>query len=121
MCSTAVAWALFALACHPKVQDKLRDELLDFPNDEPSMEDLNALPYLDSCLREVLRLYAPVPAAARVVEEDAIIPLDTPIVDKNGVTLSEIQYVGISSILHNMTHKILPVLRKEISSLSPFE
>ena len=57
------------------------------------MDELNALPVLDRVLREVLRLYAPVSAINRSVEEDTIVPFETPVVDKKGVKRSEIQYV----------------------------
>jgi len=55
------------------------------------MDDLNKLPWLDHVLREVLRLYAPVAAVQRTATEDDIIPLEKPVVDKNGVTRTELQ------------------------------
>ncbi|VDC07230.1 unnamed protein product [Peniophora sp. CBMAI 1063] len=88
--STAVSWTLFALACHSDVQAQLRAELVQFPHDTPSMDDLNSLVTLDNVLREVLRLYAPVTTFQRDVKQDTTIPLGTPIVDKYGVTRSEI-------------------------------
>lgn len=88
--STSVAWTLFALACHSDVQAQLRTELVQFPHDTPSMDELNSLTTLDHVLREVLRLYAPVPTFQRDVMEDHTIPLGTPIVDKHGVTRTEI-------------------------------
>jgi cytochrome P450 len=57
------------------------------------MDELNSLPMLDKVLREALRLYAPVSATMRQAAEDTIIPLGKPIVDKNGVSRSELQCV----------------------------
>ncbi|KAG8860119.1 hypothetical protein FRB96_004142 [Tulasnella sp. 330] len=51
-----VSWGLHALAEAPVVRSKLRGELLAFPNDSPSMEELNRLPYLNNVVREILRV-----------------------------------------------------------------
>ncbi|KAI9460714.1 cytochrome P450 [Russula earlei] len=89
--STAVAWTLLAVSCNPTIQAKLRDELRTCPTDSPTMEQLNALPYLESVVREALRLYAPVSSIDRVSMHDAEIPLQTPFVDKHGVLQSAIR------------------------------
>jgi cytochrome P450 len=59
-----VTWALFALTQNPMAQARLREELLSIPTDRPTMDELNALPYLDCVVRETLRMYAPVPATS---------------------------------------------------------
>jgi len=84
--STATTWALFALTQNPDVQTKLRDELLKVSTDNPSMDELSALSYLDAVVRETLRVHSPVPSTIRVAMEDDVIPLNTPFVDKNGQT-----------------------------------
>ena len=89
--STAATWALYALTQNPSAQKKLREELLSVPTDTPSMNQLSNLNYLDAVLREVLRLYTPIPNSIRVATKDDIIPLDTPFVDKNGVTRNSIK------------------------------
>jgi hypothetical protein len=53
--STATAWALHALSQHTAVQIKLRNELLSLSTDNPTMEELNSLPYLETVVREVMR------------------------------------------------------------------
>lgn len=60
--STAATWALFALAENVEIQSRLRTELLTVDSDNPSMDELNALPYLDCVVRETLRADPPVPA-----------------------------------------------------------
>ncbi|EKM59790.1 uncharacterized protein PHACADRAFT_206015 [Phanerochaete carnosa HHB-10118-sp] len=89
--STATTWALFALAQRPHVQSKLREELLGSPTDSPTMDELNALPYLDAVVRETLRFHSPVPKLRREVFRDDVIPVDTPYTDRHGRVRSYIE------------------------------
>ncbi|KAG8969024.1 hypothetical protein FRB90_010771, partial [Tulasnella sp. 427] len=89
--STAITWALYALASNPKVQERLRAELLAFPHDNPSMEELNGLQYLDWVVREALRVYSPVEITSRQPLKDEVVPLSEPITDLNGRVLHELQ------------------------------
>lgn len=66
------------------MQQKLRDELLGVATDNPTMDELNALPYLDAVVRETMRVHAPVPSSIRVAMRDDVIPLNTPYVDVHG-------------------------------------
>ncbi|KAJ7284064.1 cytochrome P450 [Mycena rebaudengoi] len=86
--STAMTWALFALTQNTAAQTRLRDELLSVSTESPTMDDLNALPYLDCVVRETLRLHAPVPRTNRVAMQDDVVSLNTPFMDVNG-TLHE--------------------------------
>jgi cytochrome P450 len=88
--STGTTWALFALTQRPDVQAKLREELLAFPSDTPTMDELQALPYLDAVVRETMRVHAPVPNTIRIAKRDDVIPLDEPFVDRNGESRTEI-------------------------------
>ncbi|KAJ7846797.1 cytochrome P450 [Mycena leptocephala] len=82
--STAVTWALFALTQNPTAQARLREELLSVSTDRPTMDELNALSYLDCVVRETLRVYAPVPATTRLAFHDDVVPLGTPLTDTRG-------------------------------------
>ncbi|KAF8202624.1 cytochrome P450 [Mycena galopus ATCC 62051] len=82
--STATTWALYALALHPEVQSTLRAELQTMGTDSPSLEALNALPYLDKVVREVMRVHSPVVFTNRMAVRDDVIPLETPYTDKYG-------------------------------------
>ncbi len=82
--SVQSSWALFALAQRVDVQEKLRVELLRVPTDNPTMDELNALPYLDKVVREAMRLYPPVPLIARVATADDTVPLEIPVKDEEG-------------------------------------
>ncbi|GLB35567.1 putative cytochrome p450 [Lyophyllum shimeji] len=83
--STGTTWALFALAQEKAIQDRLREELLAVDTDTPTMDELNALPYLDMVVRETMRLHAPVPTSMREAVRDDIIPLSKPFTDRKGV------------------------------------
>ncbi|KAG6856730.1 hypothetical protein H0H87_001330 [Tephrocybe sp. NHM501043] len=83
--STATTWALFALSQDLAVQTKLREELLTVETDSPTMDELNALPYLDMVVRETLRVHAPVPSTIREATQDDILPLNQPFTDRKGV------------------------------------
>ncbi|QRV84540.1 cytochrome P450 family protein [Ceratobasidium sp. AG-Ba] len=84
--STSTTWGLYALAKHREVQQKLRKELLESGfGDEPSMTDLDRLPYLDSVVREILRLHAPVPGTLREAAHDIEIPVSQSFKDRHGV------------------------------------
>jgi cytochrome P450 len=74
--STSLSWTLHALTLHPHVQDKLREELMTVGSDEPSLEVLEALPYLDAVVREALRWCSIVPSSIRTCMKDDIVPIE---------------------------------------------
>ncbi|KAJ7268576.1 cytochrome P450 [Mycena rebaudengoi] len=82
--SSATAWALHALSQNQEVQGQLRDELLSISTDNPTMDELNALPYLESVVRETMRVYCPVTIAARKAMADDVLPLSKPYIDRKG-------------------------------------
>ncbi|KAF8816769.1 cytochrome P450 [Phlegmacium glaucopus] len=89
--STAMTWALYALTQNKQVQTKLRQEVSDISTDNPTMDELNALPYLDAVVRESLRLYPPVSGAPRAANKDDCIPLSQPFTDRKGIVRNEIR------------------------------
>ena len=86
-----MSWALFALSQNKHAQTKLREEISNIPNDNPTMDDLNGLTYMDAVVRETLRLYPPVPSALREAVKDDCIPLSKPFTDKKGIVRNEIR------------------------------
>lgn len=89
--STAVTWALYAMTQAPDVQMRLREELLSVETDTPSMDVLMALPYLDTLVRETLRVYPPVPATERIAMKDDVLPFQKPFTDKHGAVHDSIR------------------------------
>ncbi|KAF7369611.1 Cytochrome P450 [Mycena venus] len=88
--SSAISWALYELAINPLVQIKLREELFTLQSDTPTLEELNSLPYLDSFIRENLRVHAPVSHVTRIAVADDVIPLGTPCLDTHGQKLTSL-------------------------------
>ncbi|KZT65611.1 cytochrome P450 [Daedalea quercina L-15889] len=82
--SNATGWALYALAIAPEIQGKLREEVWGLSTDNPTMDELQELEYLDFVVRETLRLHAPVPSTIREAVKDDLIPLNVPFTDVNG-------------------------------------
>lgn len=91
--SSSVTWCLWELSkpCNALILEELQTEVLAVPTDQPSMEDLSALPYLDAVVRENLRINAPADTATRVAVQDCYIPLSEPFVDRRGVTHHELR------------------------------
>ncbi|KAJ3995867.1 cytochrome P450 [Lentinula boryana] len=89
---SAMSRILYLLAHHPKVQDKLRAEIVaartERGGSQLSYDELVGLPYLDAVCRETLRLYPPVSSMLRKNTEDTIVPLSQLVrgVDGNKVT-----------------------------------
>ena len=92
--STAVVWALYALACHPAACAKLNAEARAFHTDAPSMDELNGMTYLDYVIREVLRLHAPVSNTDRVAKCDVVVPLSESFIGRHGVKRHEFRRVN---------------------------
>lgn len=91
--ATAMAWGIYELACNQRVQTKLRKELIAMKeqNEQPSIDELMALPYFDGVVKEMLRLRTPIPYTMRVATKDDVIPLKTPFVGKDGKTYHELR------------------------------
>ncbi|KAJ7491080.1 cytochrome P450 [Mycena latifolia] len=83
--STGTTWALYALTQNMAAQTRLREELLRVETDNPTMDQLNELPYLDCVVRETMRIHTPVAGTTRVAAQDDVVPLATPYTDVNGI------------------------------------
>lgn len=68
---SGLAWALYAMAQHPSVFRQLREELdARLGGRPPTLDDLEALPYLDQVVNEALRVYPPIWGFTRDLEND---------------------------------------------------
>ncbi|KAJ3889725.1 cytochrome P450 [Lentinula edodes] len=92
--SSGMSRILHLLALHPKVQDKIREEIIAARKDREgsrlSYDELVGLPYLDAVCRETLRLYAPVSSVLRKSTEDTIVPLSRPVRGADGNEVTDI-------------------------------
>nr|QCY41332.1 cytochrome P450 4NT1 [Phenacoccus solenopsis] len=75
--SITVSWSLYLLGFHPEAQEKilkeLNEKIPDFGSSSLKTSDIGSLEYLECCIKEVLRLYPPVPLIARHITS----PLET--------------------------------------------
>ncbi|KAJ7226177.1 cytochrome P450 [Mycena rebaudengoi] len=83
--STAITWALYALSQNQSAQNKLREELMIVSTDNPTMEELNALPYLENVVRETLQVHTPLVSARRMAMVDDVLPLSIPYTDPKDI------------------------------------
>jgi len=68
---TGLAWSLYALAQHPAVLRRLREELdAKLGGGAPTAEEAESLPYLNQVVNEILRVYPPIWGYPRGVKED---------------------------------------------------
>jgi cytochrome P450 len=86
-----MSWALYALSHNKDIQTKLREEISNISTDDPTMDDLNGLLYMDAVVRETLRLYPAVATVLRQVGKDDCIPLSKPFTDTKGIDHNEIR------------------------------
>ena len=67
--ASAISWILYAMAKHPEIQQKCREEVQALFA-EPSKpyfdwDALQKIPYLTQCIKEALRMFSPVPTVMR--------------------------------------------------------
>jgi len=97
--SSALTWTLYALSRAPRIQTKLRDSLLSLnisssDSSIPTPSDIQRIlshPYLDACVRESLRLYAPVTSTMRVAAHADVVPVSQPFQDTAGAVQDHIR------------------------------
>ena len=76
-------------------------------------ETLSSLTYMDNVVREVLRLYSPVPTTIRETAKDVIVPLGTPVLGRDGKAIDNVRLPkGLTmfvrkSIMHHCLAKSL--------------
>ena len=90
--TAAMSWTLFGLCQNLEAQRKLREELLALPTNDPTMDELKALPYLDMVVRESLRLYTPVNLTVREAVNDTVLPMK----DGSSIRCASLQRPNVS-------------------------
>jgi cytochrome P450 family 4 subfamily V len=73
--SSGMSWTIFLLGHHPRVQQKVFEEMESIfgdSNRDPKPEDLREMKYLECVIKESLRLFPPVPWFARKASEEFV-------------------------------------------------
>lgn len=73
--AAALSTLFWTLARDSRVWGKLRQEVMSFESDLPSWEELKNMKYIQWTIKEILRLYPPVPTNSRGAAEDTILPI----------------------------------------------
>ncbi|CAO1394853.1 unnamed protein product [Diamesa serratosioi] len=72
--TAGISWALYLIGSHPDVQDKIAEEMNRIFGDDktiiPTIHQLNEMKYLESVLKESLRIFPSVPSMSRKLSED---------------------------------------------------
>ena len=86
-------WALYALSIYSNVQSKLHNKLFTIQSDNPTIDELNSLLYLDSVVWEMLHIHSPVTGIVRVAVKDDVVPFEMLFVDKKEKVCNNILWV----------------------------
>ncbi|KAH8103445.1 cytochrome P450 [Cristinia sonorae] len=95
--STTLTWGLWELAKHPEIQTRLRKEihaaeavLQSKGRTQFTVNDLDSMPYVQACMKEIMRYHPPVFHTQRRAGKDIMVPLSTPITTKSGKVIQEV-------------------------------
>ncbi|KAK7603329.1 hypothetical protein V9T40_003328 [Parthenolecanium corni] len=74
--TTGISFCIHQISNYPDVQEKVYQEIMSvIPyTDVPTIQDLGKLRYTENVIKEVLRLYPPVPMIGRTLLEDVMVP-----------------------------------------------
>lgn len=74
--ASLISTLFFCIAKYPLVQERLRTEISETLGARfPTYEDVKNMKYLNWVIKEVLRVYPPVPQNLRVANKDTILPV----------------------------------------------
>jgi len=71
-----LSWSMYCLASYPEVERRVLEEIDEvLKGAQPTFEDVDTrLPYLHAFIKEVLRLYPPVPKDMKTTVQDDVLP-----------------------------------------------
>lgn len=107
--SSAIGFAVYCLSNYSHVQQQVLDEYLDVVgkniNKTITIEDLQALKYLDAVIKEVLRLYPPVPYYSRIGPD---FEYEGDIISGNSSLLFNVYGIHRDEKIYTDPHKFIP-------------
>ncbi|KAJ8913631.1 hypothetical protein NQ315_007348 [Exocentrus adspersus] len=94
--STTMTFALFELAMHPEIQDKVRAEIKEVlarHDDKITYDSMNELIYMNQVIDESMRKYPPLPVLTRVAVENYKVPGEDTVIEKG--TMVFLPVIGV--------------------------
>ncbi|THH16007.1 hypothetical protein EUX98_g9372 [Antrodiella citrinella] len=95
--SNSLSWGLYELARNPEIQQRLRKEIHDAEaglkargRSHFTVSDLEAMPFNQACVKEMLRLHPVVPHTFRIAGKNIAVPLSKPITTLSGKVTQEV-------------------------------
>ncbi|KAK0431713.1 cytochrome P450, partial [Armillaria borealis] len=88
--SNTTSWLLYELSCHPDVQLRIRHEISEMRERDPSSSDYDSMPVLNAAIKETLRFHPFLATLNRISSEDDVLPLSKPVTASDGSAISEI-------------------------------
>jgi len=105
--ANTLSWSLWELAKDHKIQDKLREEIMNYSQASSDsmipVEEYDGMEYTVAFMKEIFRFHAIVPKLMRQADKDLIVPLDEPILDKNGTLVHSVPLKKGTAIFLNIT------------------
>ncbi|XP_005398700.1 PREDICTED: cytochrome P450 4A6-like [Chinchilla lanigera] len=95
--ANGISWILYALAAHPKHQQKCREEVQSLLGDGSSItwDHLDQMPYTTMCIKEAMRIYPPVFNVGRELSKPVTFP------DGRSLPKGVIITISIYALHHN--------------------
>ncbi|XP_053691413.1 probable cytochrome P450 28d1 [Sabethes cyaneus] len=110
--SLVMAYCLFDIASHPKVQEELRNEIRDFQKNRGGItyENLGEMTYLDQVLNESLRIHPIIPNLSKDCTKDIVLngPKDKKIHVTTGTTVIIPFFVHLDAEYYDEPEKYKP-------------
>ncbi|KAL9880783.1 cytochrome P450 4d2-like [Glossina fuscipes fuscipes] len=122
--ANALAYTMYAVSCYPEIQQRIYQEISqvlgNFHQRSLTMNDLNAMKYLESTIKEAMRMYTIVPIFARYLFED--IKIDDKVIPA-GTTVAFLSLFSNSDPeIFSRPDEFLPerFLNDSLNTLDPF-
>ncbi|XP_018576951.1 probable cytochrome P450 6a13 [Anoplophora glabripennis] len=109
--STTMTFALYEMAQHQDVQDRVREEIktvLAKHDGQVTYDSLSELKYMKQVIDETLRIYSPVPFITRVAAEDYKIPQEDVVIEKGTKVVVAIQGIHMDEEIYENPLKFDP-------------
>ncbi|KAK0227599.1 cytochrome P450 [Armillaria fumosa] len=107
--SNTISWLLYEISRHPDVQLRIRQEISEMRERDPSSSDYDSLPVLNAAIKETLRFHPFIATLNRISTKDDVLPLSERVHLSDGSAISEIPILKGQVVLASIyTYNRLP-------------